>query len=119
MKKYKNYIFVESLGSCISGNTSDGYLTNCEGDKRIELPHKNYTLLGIVQECYDAPYSEEFSKEIVSYATVPEEGYGGYCNYEVEAWCHHLDTAVESFKTLMKKLDLKPTDYILRDETTN
>lgn len=116
MKTYKNYIFVEFKSEGVKDDVSDGYLKSIEGDERIKLPHRNFTLLGIVDECINAPYAEEFSKDIVSYAS-PREGYGGFCNYEVEAWCHHLETAIESFKTLMKKLDLKPTDYILRDDT--
>jgi hypothetical protein len=118
MKKYKNYIFVDGLtnyNNGVFGDCSDGYLNSIDGITKVKLPHKNYELLGIVDECLTAPYAEEFSKEIVSYAP-PREGYGGYCNYGVEAWCHHLDTAVESMKTLIEKLDLKPTDYILRDE---
>lgn len=117
MKQYKNYIFLESLGDCVRADCSDGYLTNCNGDKKIKLPHKNYTVLGIVQECYDSPYSEEFSKEIVLYVPMSgDEGYSGYWDYKLDAWGATLDTAAESFKTLMTKLDLKPTDYILRDE---
>lgn len=115
IKEHKNYIFVDGNFGGVLGDCSDGYLKSIDGSIRVKLPHKNYEILGIVDECLTAPYAEEFSKEIVSYAS-PREGYGGYCNYLVEAWCHHLDTAVESMKTLIEKLDLKPTDYILRDE---
>ena len=114
MKTHNKYLFVEVAQGSVNYDTTDGYLTSASGE-RVKLPHRSYTLLGVVDECITAPYAEEFSKEIVSY-TVPMQGYGGYCDYGVEAWCYHLDTAKESFGTLMKKLDLKPTDYILRDE---
>ena len=118
MKKYKNFLFVEDVGySGVKGDCSDGYLTEgLDGNRRIKLPHKNYTLLGIADECINAPYAEEFSAEIVDY-TAPIQGYGGYCNYMANEWVYNLETAVESMKTLIEKLDLKPTDYILRDDT--
>ncbi len=117
MKKYKNFLFVEDVGySGVKGDCSDGYLTEgLDGNRRIKLPHKNYTLLGVVDECINAPYAEEFSKGIVSYLQ-PREGYGGYKDYTLDAWAHYLDTAVQSMITLARVLDLKPTDYILRDE---
>lgn len=115
MKKHNNFLFVELDTNGIFSDCSDGYLKSFENDNRVKLPHNNYTVLGIVQETIDSPYAEDFSKEIVDYIT-PIQGYGGYCNYLVDAWCYHLDTAVESMKTLIEKLDLKPTDYILRDE---
>lgn len=119
MKKHNKYLFIEYEGySGTKQDCSDGYLTEgLDGNRRIKLPHKNYTLLGIVDECINAPYAEEFSKEIVEYLQSGEDGYGGYCNYMADAWVYHLETAVESMKTLIEKLDLKPTDYILRDDT--
>jgi hypothetical protein len=116
MKKHKNYIFVELLGGfAINADTSDGYLTSTDG-RRVKLPHKNYTLLGIVDECIVAPYAEEFSKEIVDFHPYGE-GCGGYCNYTGAGWCNEFDTAIESMETLIEKMDLKPTDYILKDES--
>lgn len=98
-KQHKNYIFVDGLidyNNGVLGDCSDGYLKSIDGITRVKLPHKNYELLGIVDECLTAPYAEEFSKEIVDYSPIK--------------------TAVESMKTLIERLDLKPTDYILRDE---
>lgn len=99
MKKYKNYLFVENGIDSVIAYVSDGYIRgfNQDESKRIKLPHNNYTLLGIVDECINAPYAEEFSAEIVEK--------------------DELSTAVESMKTLIEKLNLKPTDYILRDES--
>lgn len=118
MKKYKNFLFIEDVGySGVKGDCSDGYLTEgSDGNRRIKLPHNNYTLLGIVDECINAPYAEEFSKEIVDYYSGNGEGYGGYCNYMAKEWVYHLDCARASMKTLIEILDLKPTDYILKDE---
>ena len=118
-KQHKNYIFVD--GFIISNNgvlqdCSDGYLKSIDCTTKVKLPHKNYELLGIVDECINAPYAEEFSKEIVDFHPYGE-GCGGYCNYTGAGWCNEFDTAVESMKTLIEKLDLKPTDYILRDES--
>ena len=112
MKKYKNFLFVEDVGySGVKGDCSDGYLTEgLDGNRRIKLPHKNYTLLGIADECINAPYAEEFSAEIVD-----KDEFGGYLDYELEA--HNYDSASDSFQTLARVLDLKPTDYILRDES--
>lgn len=118
MKKHNKYLFVEYEGySGTKQDCSDGYLTEgLDGNRRIKLPHKNYTLLGTVDECINAPYAEEFSKEIVEYYVRHQDGYGGYRNYLDDVFMYHLETAVESMKTLIEKLDLKPTDYILRDE---
>lgn len=118
MKTYNKYLFVENDINSVFSDVSDGYIKGFDQDesKRIKLPHNNYTLLGIVQETYDSPYAEEFSKEIVDYVT-PNEGYGGYKDYTVVEYPYYLDTAVESMKTLIEKLDLKPNDYILRDDT--
>lgn len=65
MKKYKNFLFIEDVGySGVKGDCSDGYLTEgLDGNRRIKLPHNNYTLLGIADECINAPYAEEFSAE--------------------------------------------------------
>ena len=123
IKQHKNYIFVD--GFIISNNgvlqdCSDGYLKSIDCTTKVKLPHKNYELLGIVDECLTAPYAEEFSKEIVLYVPMRgDEGYSGYWDYHMEAWGARFDTAVESMKTLIEKLDLKPTDYILRDENNN
>ena len=112
MKKYKNFLFVPYSGySGVNGDTSDGYLTETnDDDRRIKLPHKNYTLLGIADECINAPYAEEFSAQIVE-----KDEFGGYLDYELEE--HNYDSASDSFQTLARVLDLKPTDYILRDDT--
>jgi hypothetical protein len=109
MKEYKNYIFIDfpSQGG-INGDTSDGYLTAIDGE-RVKLPHKNYTLLGIADECINAPYAEEFSKEIVS-----KDESGLYLDYDFNEY--HYESASDSFQTLATKLVLKTTDYILRDE---
>jgi hypothetical protein len=110
MKTYKNHIFVElpnSQGGVIA-DTSDGYLTSTSGE-RIKLPHKNYTLLGIVDECINAPYAEAFSRDIVSKGKNKL-----YMDYDIGQ--HHYESASDSFQTLATNLDLKPTDYILRDE---
>ena len=117
MKKYKNFLFVpfEGLNS-ISADTSDGYITSVDG-RRIKLPHKNYQPLGIVSECINSPYAESFSKEIVEYYVRHQDGYGGYRNYLDDVFMYYLDTAVESMKTLIEKLDLKPTDYVLKEKT--
>lgn len=111
MKKHNKYLFIEDIGySGVKGDCSDGYLTEAlDGNRRIKLPHKNYTLLGIVDECINSPYAEEFSAEIVE-----KDEFGGYLDYELEE--HNYDSASDSFQTLARALDLKPTDYILRDE---
>lgn len=112
MKVHNKYLFIESFGnSGINGDTSDGYLTSIDG-KRIKLPHKNYTLLGIADECINAPYAEEFSQEIVS-----KDENGLYLDYDFNEY--HYESASDSFQTLATKLDLKTTDYILRDESRN
>ena len=109
MKKHNKYLFIEDIGySGVKGDCSDGYLTSANG-KRVKLPHKNYTLLGIVDECINSPYAEEFSAEIVE-----KDEFGGYLDYELEE--HNYDSASDSFQTLARVLNLKPTDYILRDE---
>lgn len=116
IKEYKNYIFVDLNAKGVTSDCSDGYLkSRDEANIQIKLPHKNYELLGIVDECLTAPYAEEFSKEIVDYSP----NGGGYWNYShegVNGWVYQFKTAVESMKTLIEKLDLKPTDYILKDE---
>lgn len=120
MKKHNRYLFVENDINNVVMDVSDGYIKGFDQDegKRIKLPHNNYTLLGIVDECIDSPYAEEFSKELVLYVPASgDEGYSGYWDYNMEAWGARFDTAVESMKTLIEKLDLKPTDYILRDDT--
>ena len=111
MKKHNKYLFIEDIGySGVKGDCSDGYLTEgLDGNRRIKLPHKNYTLLGIVDECINSPYAEEFSAEIVE-----KDEFGGYLDYELEE--HNYDSASDSFQTLARVLNLKPTDYILRDE---
>ena len=111
MKKHNKYLFIEDIGySGVKGDCSDGYLTEgLDGNRRIKLPHKNYTLLGIADECINAPYAEEFSAQIVE-----KDEFGGYLDYELEE--HNYDSASDSFQTLARALDLKPTDYILRDE---
>ena len=111
MKKHNKYLFIEDIGySGVKGDCSDGYLTEgLDGNRRIKLPHKNYTLLGIVDECINSPYAEEFSAEIVE-----KDEFGGYLDYELEE--HNYDSALDSFQTLARVLNLKPTDYILRDE---
>ena len=111
MKKYKNFLFIEDVGySGVKVDCSDGYLTeDLDGNRRIKLPHNNYTLLGIVDECINSPYSEEFSAEIVE-----KDEFGGYLDYETE-W-NTYSSASDSFQTLARILNLKPTDYILRDE---
>ena len=122
IKEYKNYIFVDELidyNNGVLGDCSDGYLKSIDGITKVKLPHKNYELLGIVDECLTAPYAEEFSKEIVKYVPNVGDGYGGYWNYHKKDWGAQFDTAVESMKTLIEKLDLKPTDYILKDENNN
>ena len=112
MKKHNKYLFIEDIGySGVKGDCSDGYLTEgLDGNRRVKLPHKNYTLLGIADECINAPYAEEFSEEIVE-----KDEFGGYLDYELEE--HNYDSASDSFQTLARVLDLKPTDYILRDDT--
>ena len=111
MKKHNKYLFIEDIGySGVKGDCSDGYLIEgLDGNRRIKLPHKNYTLLGIVDECINSPYAEEFSAEIVE-----KDEFGGYLDYELEE--HNYDSASDSFQTLARVLNLKPTDYILRDE---
>jgi hypothetical protein len=109
MKEYKKYLFVEAMDvGSVNMDVSDGYLTSISGE-RIKLPHKNYTLLGIVDECINAPYAEEFSKEIVS-----KDENGLYLDYDFNEY--HYESASDSFQTLATKLGLKTTDYILRDE---
>ena len=117
MKGYNNYLFISNDGfNGVLQDCSDGYLKSIDCTTKVKLPHKNYELLGIVDECLTAPYAEEFSKEIVDYYSGNGEGYGGYCNYMANEWVYQLKTAVESMKTLIERLDLKPTDYILKDE---
>ena len=111
MKKYKNFLFVPYSGySGTNEDTSDGYLTEANNNRRIKLPHNNYTLLGITDECINAPYAEEFSAQIVE-----KDEFGVYLDYGLEEYTY--GAALGSFQTLAKILDLKPTDYILRDET--
>ena len=111
MKKYKNFLFVPSSGySEVNGDTSDGYLTETNNNRRIKLPHNNYALLGIADECINAPYAEEFSAEIVE-----KDEFGVYLDYGLEEYVY--EAASDSFQTLARVLDLKPTDYILRDDT--
>ena len=112
MKKYKNFLFVPYSGySGVNGDTSDGYLTETNDDnRRIKLPHNNYTLLGIADECINAPYAEEFSAQIVE-----KDEFGVYLDYGLEEYVYEV--ASDSFQTLARALDLKPTDYILRDDT--
>ena len=114
MKKYKNYLFVENDIDSIKSDTSDGYIRGFDQDeqKRIKLPHNNYTLLGIVDECINATYAEDFSAEIVE-----KDEFGGYLDYETE-W-NNYNSASDSFQTLARVLDLNPTDYILRDESNS
>ena len=110
MKKYKNFLFVPYSGySGTNEDTSDGYLTEANNNRRIKLPHNNYTLLGIADECINAPYAEEFSAQIVE-----KDEFGVYLDYELEEYVYEV--ASDSFQTLARVLDLKPTDYILRDE---
>lgn len=115
MKKYKNFLFISDFFEESGVTIQNEYLVSSEG-QRIPLPHSNYIYLGIVDECINAPYAEEFSKEVVDYYSGNGEGYGGYCNYMAKEWVYHLDCARASMKTLIEKLDLKPTDYILRNE---
>ena len=111
MKKYKNFLFVPYSGySGTNEDTSDGYLTEANNNRRIKLPHNNYTLLGIADECINAPYAEEFSAQIVE-----KDEFGVYLDQGLEEYTY--ESASDSFQTLAKILDLKPTDYILRDET--
>lgn len=113
MKKSPNgkYLFISDTGySGVKSDCSDGYLKeSLDGNRRIKLPHKKYELLGIVDECINAPYAEEFAQCIVE-----KDEFGGYLDYELEE--HNYDSASDSFQTLARKLDLKPTDYILKDE---
>lgn len=64
--KTEKYIFVENDTNSIISDCSDGYIKGINQDegKRIKLPHNNYTLLGIVDECINAPYAEDFRKDI-------------------------------------------------------
>ena len=112
MKTYNKYLFIENKGySGVKEDTSNGYLTEgLDGNRRVKLPHSKYTLLGIVDECINAPYAEEFSSEIVE-----KDKFGGYLDYELEG--NTYNSASDSSQTLARKLDLKPTDYILRDDT--
>lgn len=111
MKKHNKYLFIEDIGySGVKGDCSDGYLTEgLDGNRRIKLPHKNYTLLGIVDECINSPYAEEFSAEIVE-----KDENNLYLDYELGEY--HYESASDSFQTLARTLNLTPTDYILRDE---
>ena len=111
MKKHNKYLFIEDIGySGVKGDCSDGYLTEgLDGNRRIKLPHKNYTLLGIADECINAPYAEEFSEEIVE-----KDENNLYLDYELGEY--HYESASDSFQTLARTLNLTPTDYILRDE---
>jgi len=110
MKKYKNFLFVPYSGySGTNEDTSDGYLTEANNNRRIKLPHNNYTLLGITDECINASYAEEFSAQIVE-----KDEFGVYLDYELEEYVYGV--ASDSFQTLARVLDLKPTDYILRDD---
>lgn len=92
IKKYKNFLFISAKEL-----------------NELKLPHNNCTLLGIVDECINAPYAEEFSKEIVS-----KDKNDLYLDYELGEY--NYDSAVDSLQTLVGRLDLKPTDYILRNE---
>lgn len=112
MEKHNNYLFIENphFEGTIA-DISDGCLKeSCGEERRIKLPHNNYTLLGIVDECINAPCAEDFSKDIVD-----KDEFGGYLDYELEEY--NYDSASDSFQTLARVLDLKPTDYILRDES--
>ena len=112
MKEYKNFLFVPYSGHTgVQEDVSDGYLTEAQdGNRKIKLPHNNYTLIGIVDECINASYAEEFSAQIVE-----KDEFGAYLDYGLEEYTY--GAALGSFQTLAKMLDLKPTDYILRDDT--
>lgn len=112
MKKYKNFLFVPYQGvSGTKADTSDGYLTeSLDGNRRIKLPHKNYTLLGVADECINSWYAEEFAEKIVE-----KDEFNYYYDYELKAY--HYGSASDSFQTLARKLGLEPTDYILRDDS--
>ena len=45
---------------------------------------------------------------------VEKDEFGVYSDYELEEYVY--ETASDSFQTLARLLDLKPTDYILRDD---
>ena len=112
MKTHNKYLFVENDIHSVMSDVSDGYIKGFDQDeeKRIKLPHKNFTLLGRADECINAPYAEEFSEEIVDEAKL-----GHFFDYELGVY--HYSSASDSFQTLARKLDLKPPDYILRDDT--
>ena len=110
MKKYKNFLFVSlDSGGGVYSDTSDGYFKSAENNNSVKLPHNNFTVLGIADECINSPYAEEFSAEIVD-----KDEFGGYFDYELEEY--NYDSASDSFQTLARVLYLNPTDYILRDE---
>lgn len=63
--KTEKYIFIEdTIKSSISGDVSDGYINSWDTKNRIKLPHKNFKILGIVDECINAPYAADFREEI-------------------------------------------------------
>ena len=111
MKKHNNHIFVESDMTHTEYDVSDGYIKGYAQDenKRIKLPHKNYTLLAIADECINAPYAEELSKDIVE-----KNEFGEYLDYELKD--NSYTSASDSFQTLARVLNIKPTDLILRDD---
>lgn len=109
-KTYKNFLFIPCEGySGIQADLSDGYLKEgLDGNRIVKLPHNNYVVLGIVDECINALYAEEFSERIVE-----KDALGNYLDYELGE--HHYNTAIDSFHSLVGRFDLVPTDYILED----
>ncbi len=55
------------------------------------------------------------SKEILILDNIDKDEFERYLDYETE-W-NIYNSASDSFQTLARVLDLKPTDYILRDDS--
>lgn len=107
----QGFIFVLDVHKgYVETDVCDGYFKSSISDAKLKLPHNNYNILGIVDECVNAPYSEKFSDLLVD-----KNDKGIYLNYLDNKYT--FETAKESFLSLKEKLKLNSTDYILRDDS--
>ena len=106
-KRYLGYNVFQPFGYDSFGLPAENYARQVGRDPR-EITYQNIENFRKQMENMDTQY-EEFSAQIVE-----KDEFGGYLDYELEE--HNYDSASDSFQTLARALDLKPTDYILRDD---